>query len=60
MNWNLEFLPKVEKDLKQLSGDQRILVRKAIKKVKTNPEYEMQNSFSHKSSCGYLQILLYF
>jgi mRNA interferase RelE/StbE len=37
MNWKLEFLPEVEKDLRQLSGDQRILVRKAIKKVQTNP-----------------------
>jgi mRNA interferase RelE/StbE len=37
MNWKLEFLPEVEKDFRQLSGDQRILVRKAIKKVQTNP-----------------------
>jgi mRNA-degrading endonuclease RelE of RelBE toxin-antitoxin system len=27
MNWKLEFLPEVEKDFRQLSGDQRILVR---------------------------------
>jgi mRNA interferase RelE/StbE len=37
MNWELKFLPEVEKDFRQLSGDQRILVRKAIKKVQTNP-----------------------
>jgi mRNA interferase RelE/StbE len=37
MNWELVFLPDVEKDLRQLSGDQRVLVRKAIKKVQTNP-----------------------
>jgi mRNA interferase RelE/StbE len=37
MNWKLEFLPEVEKDFRQLSGDQRIFVRKAIKKVQTNP-----------------------
>jgi mRNA interferase RelE/StbE len=37
MNWKLKFLPEVEKDLRQLSGNQRILVRKAIKKVQTNP-----------------------
>jgi mRNA interferase RelE/StbE len=37
MNWRVEFLPEVEKDLRQLSGNQKILVRKAIKKVQTNP-----------------------
>lgn len=37
MTWKLEFLPEVEKDFRQLSGNQRILVRKAIKKVQTNP-----------------------
>lgn len=37
MNWKLAFLPEVEKDLRQLSGDQRILVRKAIRKVQSNP-----------------------
>lgn len=37
MNWALKYLPEVEKDLKQLGGNQRILVQKAIKKVQTNP-----------------------
>ena len=37
MNWTLKYLPEVEKDLKQLSGNQRILVQKAIKKVIVNP-----------------------
>jgi mRNA interferase RelE/StbE len=37
MNWKLEYLPEAEKDLWQLSGNQRLLVLKAIKKVQTNP-----------------------
>lgn len=37
MNWTLKYLPEVEKDLKQLGGNQRILVQKAIRKVQTNP-----------------------
>jgi mRNA interferase RelE/StbE len=36
MNWTLVFLPEAEKDLRQLSGNQRVLVRKAIKKVQTD------------------------
>ena len=37
MNWTLKYLPEVEKDLKPLGGNQRILVQKAIRKVQTNP-----------------------
>lgn len=37
MNWKLEYLPEAEKDLKNLDGSQRILVLKAIKKVRQNP-----------------------
>ncbi len=37
MSWELEFLPEAEKDLKDLAGNERILVAKAIKKVQTNP-----------------------
>ena len=37
MNWKLEYLPEAEKDLKDLTGSQRILVLKAIKKVQQNP-----------------------
>lgn len=42
MNWNLEFLPEAVKDLKNLGGNQRVLVLKAIKKVQKNPlpDYE--------------------
>ena len=37
MNWELEFLTEALKDLKNLGGNQRILVLKSIKKVQTNP-----------------------
>ncbi len=37
MNWKVEYLPEAENDLKSLDGSQRILVLKAIKKVKQNP-----------------------
>lgn len=37
MSWKLEYLPEAEKDLKDLTGSQRILVLKAIKKVQQNP-----------------------
>lgn len=37
MNWTIRYLPEVEKDLKQLGSNQRILVQKAIKKVQGNP-----------------------
>lgn len=37
MNWSLNFLPEAEKDLKKLAGNQRILVAKAIEKVRQNP-----------------------
>lgn len=37
MNWTIKYLPEVEKDLKQLSGNQQLLVLKAIRKVSQNP-----------------------
>jgi len=37
MNWNLTYLPEALKDLKDLAGNQKIVVEKAIKKVRQNP-----------------------
>ncbi len=37
MNWTLKFLPEAKEDLKELAGNQRILVLKAIEKVRQNP-----------------------
>lgn len=45
MNWELKYLPKAEKDLKDLDGTQRILVLKAIKKVQLNPLPTDENGY---------------
>ncbi len=37
MSWTLKFLPEAQKDFESLSGNQRILVAKAIEKVRKNP-----------------------
>lgn len=42
MTWDVEYLEEAVKDLKMLDGSQKILVRKAIQKVRLNPlpDYE--------------------
>ena len=37
MNWKLVFLPEAEKDFKNLSGNERIVVAKALNKISQNP-----------------------
>ena len=37
MNWKLVYLPEAEKDFKGLSGNERIVVAKALNKVLKNP-----------------------
>lgn len=37
MNWNLVFLPEAEKDFRNLAGNERIVVAKALNKVVENP-----------------------
>lgn len=37
MSWTVEYLPEAVKDLRDLAGNQRLLVRKAIAKVSQNP-----------------------
>ncbi len=37
MNWSLKYLPEARDDLKKLAGNQRIIVAKAIEKVRQNP-----------------------
>ncbi len=37
MSWKLKFLPEAKKDFEALSGNQRILVTKAIEKVRQAP-----------------------
>jgi mRNA interferase RelE/StbE len=45
MSWTLGYLPEAEKDLKDLDGSQRILVRKALKKVLKNPLPESEGGY---------------
>ena len=45
MNWELRYHPEAEKDLKKLDGSQLLLVRKAIKKVQTNPMPEEEGGY---------------
>lgn len=42
MSWKLVYLPEAAKDFKELAGNQRIMVAKAINKVLENPlpDYE--------------------
>lgn len=35
--WEVVYLPEAKKDIKELDGSQKIIVRKAIDKVKKNP-----------------------
>lgn len=37
MSWEVRYLPEVLDDFRALNGSQRILVRKAIAKVQTDP-----------------------
>ena len=37
MNWSIKYLPEAEADFAALDDSQKILVRKAIKKVSANP-----------------------
>ena len=45
MNWTLKFLPEAKKDLEGLAGNQRILVAKAIEKVRQNPVSMFEGSY---------------
>ena len=65
MNWKLEFLPEAVKDLKSLSGNQQILVLKAIKKVQVNPLPTYEGGYGKplgnkngKNLAGFLKIKL--
>lgn len=37
MKWEVVYLPEAEKDFKSLDGSQKMLVRKAIEKIRQNP-----------------------
>ena len=45
MNWEVRFLPEAEKDFSELDDSQKLLVRKAIKKVSQNPLPQAEGGF---------------
>ena len=45
MNWELDYLPEVQKDIDDLTRSQQILVGKAIKKVKQNPLPQSEDGY---------------
>lgn len=45
MSWAIVYLPEVKKDLQALDQSQRILVRKALERVRTNPLPEGEGGY---------------
>ncbi len=65
MNWDLDYLPEVQKDMLSLSRSQQLIVDKAIKKVKTNPIPQTEGGYGkqlgHRNGTnltGFLKIKL--
>lgn len=65
MSWQIKYLPEAVDDLRKLDGSQKILIRKALKKVCQNPLPETEGGYgkllgnkgsSHLS--GFLKIKL--
>ena len=45
MNWDIDYLPEADKDLNRLSRNQQIKVKKALKKVQSNPLPENEGGY---------------
>ena len=45
MSWEIRYLPEVLEDFRALDGSQRVLVRKAIEKVRKNPLPETEGGY---------------
>lgn len=65
MSWEVVYLPEALNDLRSLDGSQRLLVKKAIEKLKMNPLPETEGGYgkwlSNKSGrnlSGFLKIKL--
>ena len=65
MNWEVSYLPEVEKDLRQLARNQQLLVTKAIRKIKENPLPQAEGGYGkplgHKRGInltGFLKVKL--
>lgn len=61
MNWSVEYLPEVEKDLKLLSHSRVLIVRKAIEKIRQNPLPQSEGGFGkplgHKNRTNLTNLL---
>lgn len=65
MKWDITYLPEALDDLRRLDGSQRILVRKAIQKVSSNPLPETEGGYgkllgnkNNANLSGFLKIKL--
>lgn len=65
MNWDITYLPEALDDLRRLDGSQRILIRKAIQKVASNPLPETEGGYgkllgnkNNTNLSGFLKIKL--
>lgn len=65
MKWDVTYLPETLDDLRRLDGSLRILVRKAIQKVVTNPLSENEGGYgklldnkNNTNLSGFLKIKL--
>jgi mRNA interferase RelE/StbE len=45
MSWDVVYLPEALNDLRALDGSQRLLVRKALEKLKSNPLPETEGGY---------------
>lgn len=48
MNWEVRYLPEILDDFLALDGSQRILVKKAIAKIRTNPLPETEGGYGKR------------
>lgn len=65
MKWDIIYLPEALEDFRRLDGSQRILVRKAIQKVSSNPLPETEGGYgkplgnkNNINLSGYLKVKL--
>ena len=65
MNWSVNYLPEALDDFRRLDGSQKILVRKAIRKVCQNPLTETEGGYGKllgnkngSSLSGFLKVKL--
>lgn len=48
MNWEVRYLPEILDDFRALDRSQRILVKKVIKKVRTNPLSDTEGGYGKR------------